>query len=561
LHGDVLTVQFTEASFALAGSLSIEGKPLYLVNTHLHSAPQEDSGLVRRLEADLLAGVITSTGFAGTMEDWRESLDLQAAELGVLQERLHELAPDVPMILGGDLNMPAERDTLSGFRRRNGFVDACGDCLRPTWDPAGNENVRFSMAPEDACGKPLDPYGRIDAYANGLPARIDHLLLSRHFRPEAVRTAAVVLDAAAEGLHASDHYGVMAEIDLRNAMDGKRSNRSAGETTTEPLPILAYDTDTGFGYGLKLFALNHLRARESFDLVLFNSTKGERWYRFVFSLPDFELRQGTIYPLAIDLTVDYDKWIRNSFFGIGNRSSFSRRELYTREPLDITLTVARGVTPVFVVQAGLRYLMVRNSGYADTSALLALFPVAGVGRATATSVMASMRFDSRDSYINPTRGLVLQGDLEIAPRFGWTNVSYVRVGGLVQYYTELFYPTTVLAARLWFQSHVGGDVPVQMLLPIGGNRTLRGFVQDRYLDRLAGVANLEIRFPVFWRFGGVVGYDLGKVWHTPGDIDLDRWAVNPVAGLRFVFDTYVVRLDLGFGPETTGFYLNFGHLF
>jgi hemolysin activation/secretion protein len=132
---------------------------------------------------------------------------------------------------------------------------------------------------------------------------------------------------------------------------------------------------------------------------------------------------------------------------------------------------------------------------------------------------------------------------------------------VIQYYTELFYPTTVFAARLWFQGLFGDDVPVQMLLPIGGTRTLRGYVQDRFLDMVSGVANVELRFPIFWRFGGVLGYDLGKVWHRPGEMDLKRWAVNPVAGLRFVFDTFVVRLDLGFGPETTGFYLNFGHLF
>jgi hypothetical protein len=37
--------------------------------------------------------------------------------------------------------------------------------------------------------------------------------------------------------------------------------------------------------------------------------------------------------------------------------------------------------------------------------------------------------------------------------------------------------------------------------------------------------------------------------------------VNSLVGLRFSMDTFVVRADLGFGKETTGFYLNFGHLF
>ena len=50
----------------------------------------------------------------------------------------------------------------------------------------------------------------------------------------------------------------------------------------EPLPILSYDSNTGFGFGAKAFFLNLLKLRESFDLIIFLSTKGERWLRFVF---------------------------------------------------------------------------------------------------------------------------------------------------------------------------------------------------------------------------------------------------------------------------------------
>src|SRR5512135_1045836 len=94
------------------------------------------------------------------------------------------------------------------------------------------------------------------------------------------------------------------------------------ESELEFLPILSYDTDVGFGYGVKAFAVGELGSDESFDLTLFHSTKGERWYRFVVSLPDFERRQGTVYPVACDLVVDYDKWIAASFFGVGNDSKF-----------------------------------------------------------------------------------------------------------------------------------------------------------------------------------------------------------------------------------------------
>lgn len=90
------------------------------------------------------------------------------------------------------------------------------------------------------------------------------------------------------------------------------------------MPILMYDSNIGVGYGAKLFLLNQLHHTESFDLTLFSSTKGERWYRFVGSWPDSELRQGKIYPIAADLTIEYDKLIKASFFGIGNGSRSSK---------------------------------------------------------------------------------------------------------------------------------------------------------------------------------------------------------------------------------------------
>jgi hypothetical protein len=90
---------------------------------------------------------------------------------------------------------------------------------------------------------------------------------------------------------------------------------------------------------------------------------------------------------------------------------------------------------------------------------------------------------------------------------------------------------------------------------------LRGYPQDRFLEKAAAVLNAEVRFPIHWRFGGMVGVDAGRVFASPSVVSLRRWAVNSLVGLRFCMDLFVVCADLGFGKETTGFYLNFGQLF
>lgn len=324
---------------------------------------------------------------------------------------------------------------------------------------------------------------------------------------------------------------------------------------------MTYDTDVGFGYGLKLFVLNKLKYNESFDATAFNSTKGERWYRFVFSIPDFELRQGKTYPLSLDLVVDYDKWIKYNFFGIGNSSSYDSAENYQKEPFEISLTFGRAFTRNIIAQFGLRFKTIRNSDFSANSKLLNLSPDLNRSRVSYGSMFLNFRYDSRNSIVNPTKGIVLQGETEYAPRLSFNDVSFVHYSGWILYYSTLFYPTTVLAMRFGLQTVSGDNLPVQTLLSIGGNSTLRGYSSDRFLDKTLALFNAELRFPIYWRFGGVLGLDAGKVWSSVSKLDLKHWPMNPTAGLRFYMNTFVVRLDVGFGKETTGLYFNFGHIF
>jgi hemolysin activation/secretion protein len=108
---------------------------------------------------------------------------------------------------------------------------------------------------------------------------------------------------------------------------------------------------------------------------------------------------------------------------------------------------------------------------------------------------------------------------------------------------------------------VGNDIPIQLLIPVGSNRTLRGYPQDRFLDKTAALLNIEFRFPIYWRFGGIIGGDFGRVWRSFDQFGLTDWHGNAVVGLRFYMDTYVVRVDSGISQDTFGIYFNFGHIF
>ena len=350
-----------------------------------------------------------------------------------------------------------------------------------------------------------------------------------------------------------------------NRIRDQARTAAAPQSRIEPMPIAMYDTDIGFGYGAKVFVLNTLGRQESFDLIAFNSTGGERWYKLVFSVPDFELRQGTVYPLSLDLSLEYDKYIKNKFFGLGSWSRFSDEERYTKEISEAALTLSRGFTAQLVGQVGVRFRTVRNFNFEEDSLFYTLHP-RHQGRVTNTSVFVTFRYDTRDSYINPSRGIVLQAEAENIPDFRTNDVPHTRYTATLQYYRPLIAPDVVFAFRGIARDLEGGDLPVQVLLPIGGVNTMRGMAQDRFLDSASALVNAEIRFPLVWRFGAVAGVDAGKVWNMASKFDFDGWAWNLALGLRFYMETFVVRMDIGFGRDdwgekNTGFYFNFGHLF
>jgi len=336
----------------------------------------------------------------------------------------------------------------------------------------------------------------------------------------------------------------------------------------EVFPIVNYDSDAGFGYGAKAFLFNQFEMNESFDLILYNSTKGERWYRFVFSIMDMQRRQEKEYPLALDLIIDYDKWINYRYYGVeyfNNQDSLTDYETYTREPFEISSVLSRGFTKTLVASMGLKYKTISSYNFAINGELIKTDNDFNNRFIKTLSILATIRWDSRNNFINPDKGTVLQMDADYSPKISFNNEDYLKLGLTFQNYLPLFEPQIVFASRLVGQIIFPDNVPIQLQLPIGGNNTLRGLPQDRYLSASTLIINNEIRFPIWWRFGGIVGLDVGCTGSTTDyefwNPQLSGWIVNPVLGLRFYMDNFIVRFDVGFGSEITGVYFNFGHIF
>jgi outer membrane protein assembly factor BamA len=332
-----------------------------------------------------------------------------------------------------------------------------------------------------------------------------------------------------------------------------------------PFPILMYDTDIGFGYGGRVKFVDYFKKKESLDLILFNSTKGERWYVFTFSAPDLEIRQGKRYGLSFDLKAEYDKFLSYSFYGLGAGTQVENKTILTYQTTNLAFTLGRGLSPHLVVEAAyvvrwIRYTAPRDGPFQDE-----LMGYVALGRLFVPYLSFILKYDTSDSQIHPTRGFrfILQDDWA-AGFMGSSDAAFNRLTIDLRKYQRVFGEKDVLAVRALVQ-YVDGDlIPLFDYASFGGGNTLtamRGYPLNRFLNNSKFLVNAEYRFPLIGRLGGNVFCDTGAIWDPLRSIDHGAVAFDAGVGLRFYMPDFVVRVDVAWSKEGMGLYFNFGHIF
>lgn len=348
---------------------------------------------------------------------------------------------------------------------------------------------------------------------------------------------------------------------------------SSDRAGIEVLPILSYDTDTKLGYGAKAFFYDQFKTAESFDVLLFNSSVGEQWYKFVFSAPDFESRQGTEFPLALDIMIEYDKWKTYDlyYFDFGTTSDkqtsveYADKCIYEFIDSRILLNHAFGKNLTGFI--GLKFISLSTYNYQRdimiSSSKEIKNPFNEIPSTKYLSANLNCKWDTRNSYINPSNGYVLEMELEYAPDVFSNRNSFFRQAFIARYFQEIFFNNLIFAGRVMEQILIpeSGSSPF-LTIPVGGNNTLRGVPVDKFRLTKVFLSNIELRYCFWWRFGLIGGIDIGyganKDLYPKNTID---WIINPVIGLRLYMDNFVVRADAGFYKNEIGFYLNFGHIY
>ncbi|PTL77913.1 BamA/TamA family outer membrane protein [Vitiosangium sp. GDMCC 1.1324] len=198
-------------------------------------------------------------------------------------------------------------------------------------------------------------------------------------------------------------------------------------------------------------------------------------------------------------------------------------------------------------------------------------------------VTASLLLDTRDNEPAPVRGMFHELALRGAATATGSASNYWGATLNLRFYQPLFTERLVAAVRL-FVDVMGGDVPFFLLTSfggvewldgwsgIGGVYTARGILKNRLQGQAKALANGELRFKFLsvspWDqhldFTLVAFVDAGQAWTDLRFADGGDPRYGAGGGLRIAWENdFILRVDYGISPRdgTTGFYLDFGHLF
>ena len=194
------------------------------------------------------------------------------------------------------------------------------------------------------------------------------------------------------------------------------------------------------------------------------------------------------------------------------------------------------------------------------------------------SVALSLIGDTRDSFINPSRGAFWSVSSEFSRIWLGSDVNFNRLYGQGFLYVSLARNVTwVSGLRLGV---VPGENPLLIIedrFKAGGPSTVRAFAlnslgpKNAKGEPLGGQAlvvfNQELRFPLYKSLYGGVFYDTGNVFLSAGAMSLGDLRHCAGAGFRYLLPFGPLRLDWAYvldpepGEDRYRFVLSLGHAF
>ncbi len=220
--GNFASFHFSDATQILAAKVVNRNRSLYVFATHWRASVPDSPEILGRAETLRKSLRAENDDFNKVMEKIREGVDWRLSESRKTLDFIKKTAGDHPFILMGDFNAISDSREIKNLLEF-GMSDAYRS-VNPTeqgftWDPETNLNhtVHY-LSKLEKVSKDPGLYGELESIYRGTPKRIDYIFLGPNSalgsHEISVKSSRVVIDDVLDGVHASDHYGILAEIEF-----------------------------------------------------------------------------------------------------------------------------------------------------------------------------------------------------------------------------------------------------------------------------------------------------------------------------------------------------------
>jgi outer membrane protein assembly factor BamA len=351
----------------------------------------------------------------------------------------------------------------------------------------------------------------------------------------------------------------------------KKSFELAGDPwTMQGIPFAFPSPDSGFNLGLRL-QMQNIRRQDPHQMEIIaqvlSSDRGRQKHMLQLDLP---WAFGNLMRLTARIAYDRDVTLR--YYGIGNANAAEQELIRSDSPLYQNVRAGPTIN-LQLFRYWARYLRggpIFNLRWTDVtypsgSLMEQELPV-GVAGGRTHSIGLALIYDTLDFEPYPSRGDYHELFFNLYSKtFTGSSYDFTRTTYTFRKFIPL-HRRLIFAHRTLIE-YLSGDVPFFELgavggsysaAALGGDRFLRGYEGNQFMDKLRLVLGFELRWdPLFLNFlkqdltiGFVPFFDVGRVWPDGLPTQFDNWHASAGWGMRFIWNSrLVVRLDSVFTSE------------
>ena len=321
-------------------------------------------------------------------------------------------------------------------------------------------------------------------------------------------------------------------VQIANAQDLPGiSNRNIIVTDTVEyafLPALGYNSDFGLMGGGIMSRYHYKDGVKPFNSYLIvnaiASTKGLFSGSLLFDKPGMMTGNER-------LTTEFyiSRFLNDQFYGVGtymnlNPSIADDQEFYYYESFSFGIeSILRhsinngrsGKTSDIYLLTQVDY---HNPVNIEANSFIGQMSPVGLEYSGTVSIGAGYIFDSRNSEFDPRRGIYGKAGVRLIKDYTRkTDIFPLIESEFRTYYSFHLIRDITFANRISFE-HLNGEAPFGKYPVIGGEETMRGYPENRFIDENALLLNTELRtwlfeFPTYEvKIGGTLFFDIGRTF-------------------------------------------------